>query len=231
METLIVGEYLKRKREDKGLSLKYVAQKLNVRIDYLENLEAGRYEQLPPQVYTRGLLRSYADFLEVDTRQIVKMYNKEIVFVDKTLQVPSVNNKKVNALRDIIVVTPKLLTVIATIIIFSVVFYYLYHQINSFNAKPYLFVNQAIDSVEVVTDRNFIVSGVTEKNISLFINGEVVLLDENGGFRQEMFLLEGRNVFVIEAKNRFNHIHTKTINVIYEKREDRSGTIQEVIDN
>lgn len=61
-----IGQYLKRVREEKGISLKTVAEETKIRVRYLQALEEGDYAALPGNVYARGFLRSYARFLGVE---------------------------------------------------------------------------------------------------------------------------------------------------------------------
>ncbi|HHY36495.1 MAG TPA: helix-turn-helix domain-containing protein [Firmicutes bacterium] len=61
-----IGQFLKRMREEKGISLRTVAEETKIRVRYLKALEEGDYANLPGDVYARGFLRSYARFLGVE---------------------------------------------------------------------------------------------------------------------------------------------------------------------
>jgi len=43
----------------------------------LEYLEEGAYKKLPADVYVKGFLKSYAEFLNVDEKALIRLYDKE----------------------------------------------------------------------------------------------------------------------------------------------------------
>jgi cytoskeleton protein RodZ len=72
-----LGAYLQRHREERGWTLEDVEAVTHIRRPYLEALEQGDWDNLPPSVYTRGLLRNYARGLGVSQASIMRMYAKE----------------------------------------------------------------------------------------------------------------------------------------------------------
>ena len=56
------------------MSVLEVADALNLPTDVIECLESDDYEQLPPTVFTRGYLRSYARLLELSPDELIAMY-------------------------------------------------------------------------------------------------------------------------------------------------------------
>ncbi len=68
--TSVVGKLLRKKREEKKLSLEEVCEILKIRKFFLESIEAGRLDQLPGSVYTIGFVKVYSHFLGVDFEEI-----------------------------------------------------------------------------------------------------------------------------------------------------------------
>ena len=62
----MIGEKLKNRREQLGLSLKEVETELKIRSKYLQALEEERYDLLPGKAYVKPFLKSYARFLGLD---------------------------------------------------------------------------------------------------------------------------------------------------------------------
>jgi cytoskeletal protein RodZ len=60
METANFGSILREARERRSISLSDVARKTKLSRASLELLEEGRLEDLPPDVFVRGFIRSYA---------------------------------------------------------------------------------------------------------------------------------------------------------------------------
>ena len=69
-----VGAQLKLLREQKNISAQYIADKLNLNIKTILQLEADEYEKLPPTTFVRGYICSYAKLLDVDAAPLVESY-------------------------------------------------------------------------------------------------------------------------------------------------------------
>ena len=68
------GETLRQARLDKGVSLVDAERDTRIRRKYLEALEAEDFAVLPGPVYTRGFVRTYADYLGLDPEAMVDVY-------------------------------------------------------------------------------------------------------------------------------------------------------------
>ncbi len=66
-----LGQSLKNRRLQKGLTLEEVTRVLRIQPRYLKALEAERWEDLPARVYVEGFLAKYAEFLGLDAFEIV----------------------------------------------------------------------------------------------------------------------------------------------------------------
>jgi cytoskeletal protein RodZ len=69
-----LGETLRQARLDKGVSLDDAARETRIRRSYLEALEGEDLAALPPPVYTRGFLRTYAEYLGLNAQAMVDLY-------------------------------------------------------------------------------------------------------------------------------------------------------------
>ena len=69
-----VGSLLREAREARGLSLADAHEGTRINTRYLEALENGEYDLLPTQVHTKGYLRNYARFLELDPEPLLTRY-------------------------------------------------------------------------------------------------------------------------------------------------------------
>lgn len=66
-----VGRMLRDTRESMGIPLEEVAAQLKVRLKYLTSLEKGEMGDIPGEVYMRGYLKLYAEYLGYDGNQII----------------------------------------------------------------------------------------------------------------------------------------------------------------
>jgi cytoskeleton protein RodZ len=69
-----LGETLRQARLDKSVSLADAARDTRIRRSYLEALEAEDVASLPPPVYARGFLRTYAEYLGLNAQAMVDLY-------------------------------------------------------------------------------------------------------------------------------------------------------------
>ena len=73
-----LGQVLREAREAKGVSLAEAEEATRIRQKYLQALEEGDYSVLPPSVYVRGFLRSYASYLGLDPEHVVRLYEEAV---------------------------------------------------------------------------------------------------------------------------------------------------------
>ena len=73
-----VGNLLLRTRQRFGLSVEDVAAILRINWRYVEAIETGRYEALPGRAYAVGFVRAYAEYLNLDTSEMVERFKKEV---------------------------------------------------------------------------------------------------------------------------------------------------------
>lgn len=72
-----LGELLKEARQNKGVSLEEVEEKLRIRKKYLQALEEEDFSIMPPEVYIKGFLRNYAIYLGLDPEEVRNLYRGE----------------------------------------------------------------------------------------------------------------------------------------------------------
>ncbi len=68
------GNVLRPERENQNLSLKDIAQKLKINVEYLKAIEDDNYSLLPAEVFTKAYLRIYAETLGLDSKHILTLY-------------------------------------------------------------------------------------------------------------------------------------------------------------
>ena len=72
------GRQLKQVRTSKGVSLEQVAHAIKISPEKLESIEEGRWDGLPHLSFLRGFIRSYGEFLAMDTGELLETFDKEI---------------------------------------------------------------------------------------------------------------------------------------------------------
>lgn len=72
-----IGEYLRRERELRGITLEEISEGTKISKRLLEYMETGRWDDLPGEVFARGFLKSYAEFIGISHEEILLRYEEE----------------------------------------------------------------------------------------------------------------------------------------------------------
>jgi cytoskeleton protein RodZ len=71
-----LGEYLKQERELRQISLEEVAEGTKIAIYRLRAMEADRWEDLPAEVFVKGFIKSYAEFIGLVPEDVILRYQE-----------------------------------------------------------------------------------------------------------------------------------------------------------
>jgi cytoskeleton protein RodZ len=77
-----VGMELRAMRLQRGETVAQISQVLRIRKDLVEAIEHSRQDLLPGQAYAVGFVRSYADYLRLDTADVVRRYKAELAALE-----------------------------------------------------------------------------------------------------------------------------------------------------
>lgn len=69
-----IGERLEEARKKKGVSIREAAEATKIRGDYLQKFESNQFDIGLTEIYTRGFLRTYANFLKIPAERIMSDY-------------------------------------------------------------------------------------------------------------------------------------------------------------
>jgi len=72
---LEIGSTLREARTRQGLELQDAAEATRIRVKFIAALEGERFGEMPAEVYARAFLRTYADFLGLDSELFVAELN------------------------------------------------------------------------------------------------------------------------------------------------------------
>ena len=68
------GQMLKQIREKLGIELFEVSLDTKIRVELLENIEQERFDELPPEVYLKGHIINYANYLLLESQKVAADY-------------------------------------------------------------------------------------------------------------------------------------------------------------
>jgi len=202
-----LAEFLKEKRQSKNLSLDRLSELTKIQVYYLEAMENGQFEKLPPSVYRTGIFKRLAKFLDVDESEIIKICDEEFHTSEAFSSVAAGAQKKLR-----FVLTPKKLVIFSGAFLLILLSSYLWYQFNFLIGPPNLAIEPREDMI--VNQASLSVKGKTDSGVSLTINGESIYVSPDGNFSKDIQLAGGVNIIEIKALNSFGKT-TKIIRQIF----------------
>ena len=73
----MLGEILRNEREKQNLTIKDIERDTSIRALYIESIEKAEYDVLPGEVYLKGFIKTYANYLNLDGTEMLKKYYEE----------------------------------------------------------------------------------------------------------------------------------------------------------
>jgi cytoskeletal protein RodZ len=74
---IMLGEELKRRREDLGLTLAQISEATRIGTRFLRAIETDDFAVLPEGIYTRSFIRAYAKHVRMDEDQAMRLYQEQ----------------------------------------------------------------------------------------------------------------------------------------------------------
>jgi cytoskeleton protein RodZ len=81
-DSVELGRKLKNAREEKGLSIPQVATDLNLLDAYIKGLESGDHTSIKSDVFVRGYLRTYGNYLKLNVPELLTQYEAQTKLTD-----------------------------------------------------------------------------------------------------------------------------------------------------
>ncbi|HEX4744340.1 MAG TPA: helix-turn-helix domain-containing protein [Candidatus Limnocylindria bacterium] len=133
-----LGEALRAERERMGLTLEQAAEDTRIREKFLRALENGDYQTLPGAVYTKGFLRNYAEYLDLDPDALILQFQTERGAPDA----PRSFEPMRPIMRRSVILTPAVLVPVVVLAAVALFLAYLYYQFTTFAVLPRLEISE-----------------------------------------------------------------------------------------
>jgi transcriptional regulator with XRE-family HTH domain len=72
-----IGAWLRGEREQRGITLKFIADETKVSVSLLEGLEADDLSHWPSGIFRRGFVRAYAVAVGLDADEVMRRFERE----------------------------------------------------------------------------------------------------------------------------------------------------------
>jgi len=211
-----LGEQLRRYREQAGMSVEQAARESKIALRYVRALEEGDWHAFSAKVYAQGAMRRVAHVLkDVDADALVAACGREWDIACGGNGKGGNPAPRAVAESRRFLVTPRRLGAAAAIGMAVLLVAFLAVRLIAFIAAPGLAIKSPADENGFPTSI-VEVSGKTEKESSLTVNGRELTLDEWGNFNEKIELPPGAVSLHFISRNRFGKTQTAVRNILVE---------------
>lgn len=206
-----LGDLLKSARLQRRATVRQAEEATHIRAKWLLALESDAWEQLPSEVYGRGYLFQYADYLGLSRKTVEEQYDRErCVLLQRCERAREASGLSIKSSIRIpkFYITTRLISYLASATVLLVIGGYLVWQVNRFSSVPLLEIAQPVAATDgalagvVVLSDSVMVTGHTTVGATVSINNQAIMVDGSGLFRQNLELARGENLIHITATNR-----------------------------
>ena len=207
MKTQYFGQFLQEQLEKEEISLKKLCEATGICLKHLEALYNDEFSVLPPAPYVRGYISRLGVFLGFNPEEWWQRVNiSELKQREAKDVLPSNTYAK----------KPLSKAAIAVIIAVAVAVPTFFFGSPQIFGKPTITIHYPFQNPAVVTSKDIVLTGNVRNGSQLYINGELVKINQNGSWEKTIALENGVNPVEIKAE-KFLGSETKIMEqIIYE---------------
>lgn len=211
-----LGDILKNAREKTKYSLAETGRQLGITPKYLEALEKNLFNLLPGPVYTKNFIKKYAEFLKINSEELLNHYAAEAGRLS-CLRAASQKRPSWPARFFHLGNMPDLLRRILVLTVIAALLIYLGLSLRGIFSPPPLFLEKPAEGTISQTPSVW-VAGKTLPETRVQINGREAISNLIGNFEEEVTLRPGLNVITVIAIKKHGRTATIIRNVIYHQK-------------
>lgn len=216
LRTASIGETLKSLRRRQGISLDMVARSTRIQRKYVEAFERDAYAELPDSLYARHFLRQIVTALHGDPEYFLSRYDEECGTCPAV--VDALRAPRQRTARRFLASWRTMFVRAAIVAVAFFIVFYVGRQIHALLAPPELLVDSPNTDMQTATPQ-LMVSGQTEPEVRVSVNGATALTDPSGRFTEPLMLVRGVNIITVEARRKFGRPHSISRTVYLERME------------
>ena len=185
---LRTSSLLKNTRLDKEYELIDISKKLKIPVKYLTAIEDEDIKNFPQEPYCSLIVKDYADYLGLNGPQSLSFFRRD--FEQKK------RNKSIK--KSGFSFTPQFTFKILVGIIIIFFIFYLTSEYIKFNRPPKLKINWP----QNISSQNFDLTGITDPDSTIRINGDLIIVGANGSFQKKIQTgSDGEIKITVESKS------------------------------
>jgi len=211
------GDFLRQKREEKGISIEKLESLTRIKKTILENLENERFEKLPPKIYIRGIISKYCQYVELDQKEVLANFDKYF-YENRSDKFNVGKTTGFNVVRKKLKLKGMDFNKILIFVIGILIFLFVIKQASLLILPPKIEILNPREATSY-TNTAINIKGRVLRTKFLTINGQPIVFDRYGYFENMMVLDPGVNEIRISAKNQLNKTSQVIRKVVYQQED------------
>jgi len=200
-----IGSFLHDAREKKKISFKELSFSTKIKESFLKAIESEKWDILPEYPIVLGFVRNIAGVLDIPVDTALALLRRD--YPPKTLKIsPSPDISKKFSW------SPKITFALGIITVCIVLFSYLVLTYANFTRPPKILIEKPKEG-EVIINSNVTVQGKTDADVTLSVNNQPILVDENGRFVGEVKISKETNNLLFKAISRSGKENTLNLKI------------------
>ena len=209
-----VQEIFKEAMEARGLGVDKLAEHINVPPHYIAAILMGQVEKLPAAPYARNYVLKMAEVLNVDGESLWQRYKREYPLKSSGAEDAFPTNRfAVKSLNK---------GVITICVLAVAVVGYLAWQYNELLGSPQIELLSPTEDVTLLSASAITLRGIVDPDDKLEINGEEVMVAQDGNFEKNFSLQSGLNTIEFRVSRLLGKETVERRQVIYEPTIDET---------
>ena len=199
---ITIGQQFADERKAKNLTIAQVSVATKIREDFLRAIERGDYKALPGSSYAYGFVRNYAKFLGLPVERSLALFRREF---DENKN-PEILPRGFTNPKEYSIHKFKFgRSVIALVAISILILGFILFQYRAAIFNPALKISSPKENA-TLSSLNIQVSGKTDPDVTLTVNGAQVSVEDNGTFTKQITVFPGTVIIDLRAQNRFGKV-------------------------
>lgn len=227
-QLLTPGAILKKARIKRGCSIEEVVSSTKIPLKYIQKIENDDYAEIDNDVFLKGFVRNYSEYLSLDSAKILALYRRAVAVTHPSNRQEKKEVRKKNIKFNIEWTPGIIATMLIALVVISIIAY-LIIQFYKFQKPPMLNVTSPENNI-TVQEENIKIIGNTETTAVIKINDQVFPIDSQGNFSVDVKLNPGQNVISIKAYSSTNEEKSTitTRNITYTQQVDEKTGNQDI---
>lgn len=203
-----IGQTLKTARLKKGISLRKLENTTKIKKEFIVFLENSDWDSLPEYPVVSGFVKNIAHALDLSVDNTLAVLRRDYPPI-------KVNKVNINPKPDVekkFTWSPKLTFALGVGLIILLVLGYLASEYYKFIQPPEVTIFEPKEN-QVLFLNNVQVSGKTTTDVTLTINNQPIILDQDGGFNINLEVNKDTKELKFRAVSRSGKVTEKVINI------------------